>query len=90
MPKFKDKEKILKAVREKQLVLYKGKKQQQQQKSHKVISWFCSRYYAIKKEVEWYIWSAESKKSIPQNTLHRAKLSFQIKRRDIISQTNKS
>ena len=53
LPKIKDKQRILKAAREKQRVTYKGVP------SHKTTSWFLKRNFAGKKGLERIIWSHE-------------------------------
>ena len=69
MSKIKGKERILKAAREEQLVVYKGT-------CYKSISWFFSRNFTGQKAVTWYIQSAERKKN--HNQEYRASLLLKI------------
>ena len=69
MPKIKDKERIIKAAREKERVTYKS--------SHKIVKWFLKRNVAGYKELLRGIQSDESKDLHPR-LLHPAKLSFRM------------
>ena len=70
MSKFKDQERILKAAREKNLVMLQGN-------PHKIISRFFSRNFAGHKGVAQYIQSAE-RKNFQLRILCQEKLTFRI------------
>ena len=62
MTKIKDRDKILKATREKWQIIYKGN-------SHQAISWFLSRNSTSQKGMAWYIQSDEREEPITKNNL---------------------